>query len=472
MWFNSWEFAIYLPVVLLTYYALNHRAQNIWLIIASYVFYGFWDWRFLALIAFSTLIDFFAAQQISDSKTKTRKKAFLLLSLSVNLGALATFKYFNFFVDSFIEFGALFGLNFDTPVMRLLPPIGISFYTFQTLAYSIDVYRGKMEPSRKITDFALYVCYFPQLVAGPIERAQRLLPQIAKKRNVSQAMITSGCFLILVGLFKKIVIADNAGIHADKIFSDPSGATSLQLWAGMILFSIQIYGDFSGYSNIARGVSRLFGIELIENFQTPYFSRNITEFWRRWHISLSSWLKDYLYIPLGGNRHGKYKTYRNLMLTMIIGGLWHGAAWTFVVWGSLHGLYLAVHKLWVNSNLSQWCHNKSIVPHWVSWSLGVILTFHLVAFTWIFFRADSFQLAWLYITNMLSFQGAIRLRDVFVPALLILALLPIEIIQYRKTDIFSFLKLPFIVRTVAYSGMIFALIIWSGNDVPFIYFQF
>lgn len=471
MWFNSWEFVYFLPVVLILYYLLSQRAQNVWLIAASYFFYAWWDWRFLFLIIFSTLIDFFAAQRIYDSASRAEKKRFLLLSLGVNLGALAIFKYFNFFIDTFIEFGALFGLNFDTPALRLIPPVGISFYTFQTLAYTIDVYRGTLEPSRKITDFALFVTYFPQLVAGPIERVRHLLPQIANSRRVDLAMIQTGCFLLLLGLCKKNVIADNAGGQVDKIFAAPADASSLALWAGMLLFSIQIYGDFSGYSNMARGISRLFGIELMENFQTPYFSRNITEFWRRWHISLSSWLRDYLYIPLGGNRHGTLNTYRNLMLTMLIGGLWHGAAWTFVAWGGLHGLYLAIHKFWLNTAMAR-SGGLSALPAWLSWILLVSFTFHLVAFTWILFRADSLQTAWSYISNMLAFQGEARLGELKLPALLILAALPFEIAQYRKTDIFYFLNLPLMPRVTAYAGMIFATIIWSGHDVPFIYFQF
>ena len=288
MLFNSLEFAFFLPCVLLVYYALNPRAQNLWLLGASYAFYAAWDWRFLVLIFLSTCVDYFAARKISRGE---HTKPWLYLSLAFNLGMLGLFKYFNFFVDSFIALGATIGMNFDTPVLRLLPPVGISFYTFQTLSYTIDVYRRQISPETDFSRFALFVSYFPQLVAGPIERAERLLPQIQKRRTVSADFLASGLVLILIGLFKKVVIADTAGVTVDQIFAAPEEKSSLVLLNGVLLFALQIYGDFSGYSNIARGVSRLFGIELMENFKTPYFAQNVSEFWRRWHISLSEWLR-------------------------------------------------------------------------------------------------------------------------------------------------------------------------------------
>ncbi len=474
MWFNSWEFAWFLPAVLAGYYLLGRRMQNAWLVLASYVFYGWWDWRYLSLIVLSTAVDYFAAQRIHDAEHESRRRLALYASLLVNLGALATFKYFNFFVDSFIELGATIGLNFDTPALRLLPPVGISFYTFQTLSYTIDVYRGKLAPTRSPIDFALYVCYFPQLVAGPIERASRLLPQIAQARRVDSAWITSGLFLILVGLFKKVAIADTAGVRVDDIFAQPDARTSWELWKGMVLFSIQIYGDFSGYSNIARGVSRLFGIELIENFRTPYLASNITDFWRRWHVSLSAWLRDYLYIPLGGNRKGTANTYRNLMLTMLIGGLWHGAAWTFVVWGGLHGIWLALHRLYLRA-VQRPVHSQltgASPLQALRWAAGVFVTFHLVAISWIFFRAENFPQAWAYLTGLVSFRGAFSPGDVAIPVLLLLALAPIEIAQYRRDDIFALRNWRLPVRAACYLGMILGLIFLSGNKVPFIYFQF
>ncbi|KAA3659381.1 MAG: MBOAT family protein, partial [Calditrichaeota bacterium] len=321
MWFNSWEFLYFLPTVLAIYYNLNRRAQNLWLVVASYFFYGWWDWRFLSLVLASTLVDYFAGLYIQNQQDTGKRKRGLYASLLMNLGALSLFKYFNFFVDSFTALGDSIGLNFNTPVMRLLPPVGISFYTFQTLSYTIDIYRRKQKPVRNFIDFALYVTYFPQLVAGPIERASTLLPQIQKKRIVTLEQFQAGCLLILIGLFKKIALADAAAPLVDEVFANPQAQSSIILLKGLYLFSLQIYCDFSGYSSIARGVSKLIGIELSENFQTPYLAANITDFWRRWHITLSRWLRDYLYIPLGGNRIGKTRTYINLMLTMLIGGL-------------------------------------------------------------------------------------------------------------------------------------------------------
>lgn len=470
MWFNSWEFALFLPVVLLVYYTLRLRAQNVWLLCASYLFYGWWDWRFLSLIALSTLTDYIIGRTLGSDQTTLPRKGLLGISILVNLGILGVFKYFNFFVDSFIALGATVGLNFDTPVMRLLPPVGISFYTFQTLSYSIDIYRRKLEPVKDLGAFALYVCYFPQLVAGPIERAHRLLPQILCKREVTLELIRTGLVLILIGLFKKIAIADTAGARVEDIFADPNAQSSLMLWKGMMLFSIQIYGDFSGYSNIARGVSRLFGIELIENFRTPYLAANITDFWRRWHVSLSAWLKDYLYIPLGGNRSGKANTYRNLMLTMLIGGLWHGAAWTFVVWGALHGLYLCVHRVWVRWKPA--IDDSGTIMRGLAWCASVVLTFHLVAVAWVFFRAESFTHAFDYLQGLLAFRGGIAISDVALPGLLVLCLAPLELVQYKRGEVFAILEWPVVARALVYLAMLLALVFMSGHEVPFIYFQF
>ena len=386
----------------------------------------------------------------------------------MNLGGLCIFKYFNFFVDSFITLGYAVGINLDTPVMRLLPPVGISFYTFQTLSYTIDVYKGKFKPTNSFMEFAVYVCYFPQLVAGPIERASSLLPQIFNKRKVNIEMIRSGLLLILIGLFKKVAIADSAALEVESIFNDPSKLSTWTLWKGLYLFSLQIYCDFSGYSNIARGASRLLGIELIENFQTPYLSKNITDFWRRWHISLSHWLRDYLYIPLGGNRKGKLKTYRNLFLTMFLGGLWHGANWTFVVWGSLHGIYLAIHKYFTEERKINFRFLK--LPKQVVNIILVFFMFHLVSFTWIFFRAHNFNIAWEYVIGIFSFRGSFDMPGLAI--LLALLLIPLELSQNSKFDILSIRVWPRLVRSAYYLVMILALIILSGNEIPFIYFQF
>lgn len=345
MFFNSFEYAVFLPVVLVLYWTVLRKRQNSLLLVASYFFYAAWDWRFLGLLMLSTIVDFCVGRTLGTRNEAATRKRLVGLSLAINLGVLGFFKYFNFFAESFADFMGRFGLAPDTPTLKVILPVGISFYTFQTLAYTIDVYRRKKEPEQNLLDFAVYVAFFPQLVAGPIERAQRLLPQIKTPRtSINYEQIRSGLFLILLGLVRKVVIADSLAPIVNEAFRTADSAGAVTLMVGIVAFALQIYGDFAGYSDIARGSSRLLGIELMENFNQPYLSRNITHFWRTWHISLSTWLRDYLYIPLGGNRKGVSKTYRNLMLTMLLGGLWHGAAWTFVVWGGLHGLYLVVHR--------------------------------------------------------------------------------------------------------------------------------
>lgn len=333
MFFNSFIFFIFLAVVLPIFYKLPRRGKVVHLLIASYVFYGYWDWRFCFLLAASTVIDFFVGQQLHKSSIERRRKTLLMVSIVANLSFLAVFKYFNFFVDSIRAGLAPMGMDLDFLHMNIILPVGISFYTFQTMSYTIDIYRRKLEPTRSFLDFALFVSFFPQLVAGPIERARNLLPQIARLGNPSRTQFTEGLVLFVIGMFKKVMIGDTAGRIVDQIFTQPELYTSPELLCGLVLFSIQIYADFSGYSNIARGVAKLLGIDLMINFEQPYLSANITEFWRRWHMSLSSWLRDYLYITLGGSRGSTLRTYRNLMLTMLLGGLWHGASWNFVVWG-------------------------------------------------------------------------------------------------------------------------------------------
>lgn len=499
MLFNSFDFAVFLVVVLLGYNLLRTPGQNIWLLCASYTFYGIWDWRFLTLIAFSTTLDYFVAgkmhsldgklsKQQSHSLTsdsaevsgndRTRKRL-LLLSLFCNLALLGTFKYFNFFVDSFVAFGALIGLNLDTPALRLLPPVGISFYTFQSMAYSIDVYRREIKPERNFITFALFISYFPQLVAGPIERARQLLPQFRRQRQITLDCVRSGLVLLLVGLFKKVVIADNAGVAVNRIFSDIDAQSSATLFAGGVLFTLQIYGDFSGYSNMARGMSRLLGIRLVENFKTPYLSANISEFWRRWHISLSQWLRDYLYIPLGGSRGSERTTHRNLMLTMLLGGLWHGAAWTYVIWGLLNGAYLVVHRWWERRNQSSAggegddSKSASTVSRGLRWLAAVGLTYLCVMLAFIIFRADSLPDAMSYLQGLVSFRGPIVLREFMLIGLLALLLAPLELIQYTHEDrLLAVRELALPVRASLYTLMVLALLLASSTDIPFIYFQF
>jgi alginate O-acetyltransferase complex protein AlgI len=473
MLFNSPEYFIFLAAVLLLYFVLRRRWQNWMLIAASYLFYGFWDYRFLSLIVISTLVDYFSARVIYQSSSEIRRRFFLILSLAVNLGFLGFFKYFNFFVDSAERALSMIGLGVSTPVLYVILPVGISFYTFQTMAYTIDVYRGKMVPVKSLRDFALYVCYFPQLVAGPIERPQNLLPAIQARRVVTTEKLTGGAVLILIGLFRKVVIADGIGAQVDIIFSNPGGYTTPYLLMGLYLFALQIYCDFAGYSDIARGTSRLLGIELMRNFNQPYFAASITEFWRRWHISLSTWLRDYLYIPLGGNRGGVSKTYRNLMLTMLLGGLWHGAAWTFVIWGGLHGLYLIGQRFFHR-------HERPPLPtsptEW-NWPRvgGVLLTFHLVLLTWVFFRAPGLSVAVNYLQGIFAFSGmtVATWLDV-LPAILIpwALMLTIDIPQFITGRHVVLTGWPRPVRHLAAATMLFLIILGVGTRAPFIYFQF
>lgn len=475
MLFNSFAFLVFLAIVLPVYYALSHRRQNLFLLAASYVFYGYWDWRFLGLLAASTLIDYAVSCGLGRTDHPLHRRVLLGLSIAANLGLLAAFKFFNFFLDNLNVMLGTAGFGELSTAMQLVVPVGISFYTFQTLGYTIDVYRRRQAPADSIIDFALFVSYFPQLVAGPIERASRLLPRICSTRVVRADQIASALQLILMGYLKKIAIADAVAPHVERIFGDPGGCSSVDLVLGLYLFAIQIYGDFSGYSDIARGVSRLFGIELMENFRQPYLSANITEFWRRWHISLSGWLRDYLYIPLGGNRHGSWATYRNLMLVMLIGGLWHGAAWTFVIWGGLHGVFLCVHRLWTGQTVGRAEHRTlSTGGEHLRYLAGVVLTFHLVCFAWLFFRAPSFTLAGTYVQGLVALDFNVELRlaalVVLYGALTLLIDLPCWAFD-RETPLTPQTAWP--IRGLAQAAAI-ALISFVGaqEGATFIYFQF
>ena len=470
MFFNSFEYAVFLPVVLFLYWTVLRRRQNALLLVASYVFYAAWDWRFLGLLALSTITDFYVGKKLGATGEASVRKRLVGLSLLVNLGILGFFKYFNFFADSFADLMGNFGLAPSTPTLQIILPVGISFYTFQTLAYTIDVYRRKKEPEHNLLDFAVYVAFFPQLVAGPIERAQRLLPQIkAPRTSLSYEQIRSGLYLILLGLVRKVVIADSMAPIVNEAFANADLAGAGTLLIGVIAFSLQIYGDFAGYSDIARGSSRLLGIELMENFNQPYLSRNITHFWRTWHISLSTWLRDYLYIPLGGNRKGTSKTYRNLMLTMLLGGLWHGAAWTFVVWGGLHGLYLIAHR-----QVRHITRKSPTDPFEWSDLLPALATFSLVNLTWIFFRAETFSQAFNYLQGLLTLRpGGLVLRDVALLLVVAAISFALDLTQRNMHSHTALQQLPAVVRGLTYGSMALAVILWSGGTpVPFIYFQF
>ncbi len=471
MVFNSLEFALFFLIVYSLYICLKVRWQNILLLISSYFFYGWWDWRFLSLLWISTIIDYYVGGKLPQAEG-ARRKHLLLLSLITNLGILGFFKYFNFFVDSTVHLLNTIGLQPNAPVLNIILPVGISFYTFQTMAYTIDVYRKKMEPTRNFLTFAIYVAYFPQLVAGPIERAQHLIPQFEKPRRVTTEDFSSGALLVLIGLVRKVAIADFVAPYVDEAFNDPAAMSSMGLFLSVVLFSIQIYGDFAGYTDIARGVSRMIGIDLMENFNHPYFATTITEFWHRWHISLSTWLRDYLYIPLGGNRGSRMFVYRNLMLTMLLGGLWHGAAWTFVIWGGLHGVALITHKLWIEFGPHKNAENPSLSKRLPGMIFSWLVTMFLVGVTWVFFRASSFENAFDVLGGIFIPQDGEKVSTKIV-AYAVAMLLFIDIPQTMKRNHTIMLRWPVAVRGLAYALMIFTLLATKTNEeIPFIYFQF
>lgn len=475
MLFNSPEFFVFLPIVLGIYFLLSWRMQNAWLLLASYVFYGSWDWRFLGLIFVSTAVDYLVGMGLGQSDDTRRRKHLLVVSMVTNLGILGVFKYYGFFIGSMAALLESFGFQAHTPVLQIVLPVGISFYTFQTMSYTIDVYRRRIDPTRDPLTFALYVAYFPQLVAGPIERAHHLLPMLAAPRQVRWLDIAVGFELVVIGFFKKVAVADTLGPLVDSRFADPGLVSGMDLLITTYLFAFQIYGDFSGYSDIARGTSRFFGVDLMRNFNQPYLSQSITEFWRRWHISLSTWLRDYLYISIGGNRRGPGRTYVNLMVTMLLGGLWHGANWTFVIWGGLHGAYLAVHKAFLSLNGT----GKPVrdMRFWPG-LLKVFVTFQLVCLTWVFFRAADFSSAIDILTRILTWSAAAGDIPPLVVGerilILVGTLLCLDVWQARRGDHALMVSWHWVPRAIGYATLIL-LTLGLGNvidEVPFIYFQF
>ena len=406
MLFNSLDFAVFLPIVFVLYWFVtkhNLKLQNALIVAASYVFYGWWDWRFLSLIIFSTFLDYSIGRRLKNEENQKIRKTLLWTSIIVNLGFLGFFKYYNFFLDNFIAAFSFFGQEIQANSLNIILPVGISFYTFQTLSYTIDVYKKKLEPTEDLVAFSAFVCFFPQLVAGPIERATNLLPQFYQKRTFEYEKAVDGMRQILWGLFKKVVIADNCAEYANLIFNNYQDYNGSTLLLGAIFFTFQIYGDFSGYSDIAIGTSRLFGFNLMQNFATPYFSRDIAEFWRRWHISLSTWFRDYLYIPLGGSRGGTWMKVRNTFIIFLISGFWHGANWTFIVWGGLNALYFLPLLLLKRNrtNLGVVAEGRMLPNLRELWQMGT--TFLLTVLAWVFFRSDSlaqaFEIIYSIITN-------------------------------------------------------------------------
>ncbi len=541
MLFNSPIFLAFFAVFFVVYWqmAKHWRAQNLLILFGSWFFYGWWDERFLILIGLSTLVDFisglgasgqrpprkivhkallwfcslgavaafiswqenwfllptslglgalvyFISGNIDRLSGPVRRKAWLVFSLVTNLGLLGVFKYFGFFTASFVEAFSSLGLQINTPMIHIILPVGISFYTFQTLSYTIDIYRKEMQPTDRFIDFAAYVAFFPQLIAGPIERARRLLPQFQAPRQWQWRMVQSGALLFLWGLYKKMVIADNLAPIVDAAFANPASADAALMTIGILAFAFQIYGDFSGYSDMARGLARMLGFELMLNFRLPYFSRTPSEFWRRWHISLSTWLRDYLYIPLGGNKGGALLTYRNLMLTMLLGGLWHGAAWTFVFWGAFHGAILALYRVAkIDKHLFavNLASAKGIALHGLAW---LVMTY-LTLIGWTFFRAESITDAFAAIS---IFNHGLVSGEVFMTigtleqagqfAFYVLPLVFVQILQANRQSleiIWDDLSSPSpIARFVGVNFLLFILssllFLSAQSGQAFIYFDF
>ena len=513
MLFNSLEFAFFLPIVFLLYWFLTPsgtngpryslfrywhvseqtalRIQNAFVLVASYIFYGWWDWRFLLLIAFTSFCSWGSGLLIGKSVSSAQSvdghkkaKAWMIANIVLNLGILAVFKYYDFFVS---EFGQLFGISTDSLLLKIILPVGISFYTFQALSYSIDVYRQKIEPTKDIIAFFAFIAFFPQLVAGPIERATNLLPQFLNKRTFSYDQATDGMRQILWGLFKKIVVADNCATYVDQVWATYDTQTGSTLLLAAILFTFQIYGDFSGYSDIAIGTAKLFGVKLMHNFNNPYFSRDIAEFWRRWHISLTTWFRDYVYIPLGGSRpevsahikhpdrYKKWIIVRNTFVIFLLSGFWHGANWTFIAWGAYHSLlFLPLILLGKNRKYTNQVAEGHILPNWKE-CLQIIFTFALVVIGWIIFRAETITQAWEYVcglgtTSLFSIPMIISglKRTLFFTAIMLI----VEWFDRDKEHPFCLSHVPQWARIGVIYILVLCMLEFAGNSQSFIYFQF
>ncbi len=475
MLFNSISFLLFLPIVFAIYWMLNKRGlqlQNVLLLVASYFFYACWDWRFLFLLIFSTALDYFTGLKMHEASNEHNKKFWFWLSVGINLGFLGVFKYYNFFAESLTLALEKIGFHASFWTLEVILPVGISFYTFHGLSYVIDIYKNRIAPEKNMITYSLFVSYFPLLVAGPIERATHLLPQIKRQRQFNYSQAIQGVKQIIWGLFKKVVVADNCAFFVNQIFENSATHTSSELWLGMIFFSFQIYGDFSGYSDIALGTSKLFGIDLLRNFNFPYFSRDIADFWRRWHISLSSWFRDYVYIPLGGSKGSKTKQLRNVFAIFLLSGFWHGANWTFIFWGLLHSL-LFIPLLLSNKNRTSLSDSSFSAKAY----LKITITFIVVSFAWIFFRADSLSLAFQYLSGMFDvsewnpkyfYKNAKYALLTMICLFSILVLLFVEwrhVTKHRDEVILNKYTVAFLVFLLFCMGT-------YRNQMSFIYFQF
>jgi len=477
MLFNSIDFAIFFPIVFILYWFVfnrNLKLQNLFILAASYVFYGWWSWIFLTLIFYSTVIDYSVGLALEDENNPTKRNILLSTSLFFNLGFLCIFKYYNFFVDNFVSAISSLGYSFNTGTLDIIIPVGISFYTFQTMSYTIDIYRRRFKPTKDFIAFSAYVSFFPQLVAGPIERAHNLLPQFFKKRNFDYNNSVNGLKQILWGLFKKIVIADNCAVYVNMIFSKSDAYKGSTLLFGAFFFAFQIYGDFSGYSDIAIGTSKLFGFRLMQNFAYPYFSRDIAEFWRRWHISLSTWFRDYVYIPLGGSRGNLLFIVRNVFIIFLVSGFWHGANWTFIVWGALNAIYfLPVLILGKNRKNIEIVAKGKKLPGIFDF-INILNTFILVTFAWIIFRSSSIYDGMIYIRNIFT-MDLFSMPNFPKPLLfMILAFILTEWIGREQNCAIEKIGKRWrrLYRWAFYDMLILFIILFAGRQQDFIYFQF
>ena len=490
MLFNSIEFAVFFPLVFTLYWLFHKslKSSNLIILLSSYIFYGFWDWRFLILIFMSSLIDFIIGNRLKETFEINKRKFLLFISLSMNLGFLIYFKYVNFFIESFLNSFSLFGNNLEISTLKIILPVGISFYTFQTLSYTIDVYNKKIVPTNKWLPFFTFVSFFPQLVAGPIERASNLLPQFHRINKFDYQKIKSGLLLISFGLFKKMVIADRAALYVNEVYSSPDDYGGVALLISTIFFAIQIYCDFSGYTDIAIGTARAMGFNLLKNFKSPYFSKSLTEFWHRWHISLSSWFRDYLYIPLGGSRRGNLRTYFNIFVVFVISGLWHGAAWTFIIWGAIHGLILIIEKITSDYKKKYFRFlgfTKNTISNHIFFSF---ITFFIICISWVFFRASSLNEALeIIIKIFLDFDISdflyielyligFKTNEFIILILSVIILFTLEVIHNKLSLFIRLNKQSYLFRWSIYFLILFSIIFLGvyGDDkvMNFIYFQF
>jgi alginate O-acetyltransferase complex protein AlgI len=478
MIFNSFVYAVFLITVFILYWKVfkfDFKLQNILLLVASYFFYSCWDWRFSFLLLFSTVLDYWTGLKMFESKNKSRKRVFFWLSIIINVGFLGVFKYYDFFVSSFIDFFSTFGIVLSAKTLNWILPVGISFYTFHGLSYVIDIYYDRIKPEKNIINYSLFVSFFPLLVAGPIERATHLLPQIQKPRVFEFEKAKDGLRQILWGLFKKVVIADQCAEYVNLIFDNPADYSGSTLVVGAVLFSIQIYGDFSGYSDIALGSARLLGFELLKNFSFPYFSRDIAEFWRRWHISLSSWFRDYLYIPLGGSKGSRLAKIRNTLIIFLVSGFWHGANTTFIIWGGLNALFILPSIIRSTNRVNMEIVAKGHVFPSIKELVSILFTFCLATFAWIFFRSETISDAFHFINGIFtnSFFSIPTIRPFYLFFILSVFFFVEWICREKKFPLENIQdNLNVVMRWTLYILMIFVVLYFSNSEQQFIYFQF